>query len=504
MKKINLFLVTTAFLTIMGAGCKNDLQINPTDQYSEVTFWKTPEDAMAGLTGIYNTLYDCQNWFYETDMITANGLAYNEANGTDAIARGAHTPITALVTSRWTQGYRGIGRANTFLSKIGGVSGMADATKNRTIGEAKFLRAFYYLGLVNTFGGVPLITAAPDVATQASLPRNTADQIYVQILKDLDEAIPVLPNSYTAGTDLGRVTKGAAMALKARVLLYNGRWVDAAAASKALMDLNLYTLFPNYRNMFLLANERNSEVIFNVEYQSPRFVHNLDNDSYTLNRPAPTRNLADVYLMTDGKTKETSPLYNAAKPFDNRDPRLLQTIYSVGYKFNGRVTVPANVVTTGFGLKKYTNLTDDDAQPAPKANNSELNLIFIRYAEVLLTYAEAQNEAVGPDQSVYDALSKIRKRASVNMPDVTAGLTKDQMRDVIRRERRVELAFEGLYYDDIKRWKTAEIENNGPVLDYLNQVKSNRTFNKNRDYLWPIPSNQITLNPSLTQNPNWF
>lgn len=504
MKKIKILLTVMGFVVGITFSCKNDLIVNPTDQFSETTFWKTQEDALAGLSGIYNELYECQNWFYETDMITSNGLAYNEVNGTDAIARGAHTSITGLVVTRWTQGYRGIGRANTFLAKIGGIKGMADDLKNRTIGEAKFLRAFYYLGLVDCFGGVPLILDAPDVTTQSNLPRNSADEVNAQILKDLNEAIAVLPNNYTNGTDLGRITKGAAMALKARVLLYNTRWAEAAATAKALMDLNVYTLFPNYRNMFLLANEHNAEVIFNVEYQSPRFLHSLDNDSYILNRPAPTRNLADVYLMTDGKTKELSPLYNAAKPFDNRDPRLLQTMYPVGYKFNGRITTPSNVVTTGFGLKKYTYFTDDDMQPPPKANNNEINLIFIRYAEVLLTYAEAQNEVNGPDAGVYDAINKLRRRASVNMPDVTPGMTKDQMRVVIRRERRVELAFEGLYYSDIKRWKTAEIENNGPILDYLNQVKSTRTFNKDRDYLWPIPSNQIQLNPKLTQNPNWF
>jgi len=499
---IKAFIITCALATVQ-TGCKKDLIINPSDQYSETNFWKTQEDALAGLSGCYNSLYDCQNWFYETDMITANGLAYNEANGTDAIARGAHTTITGLVVSRWTQGYRGIGRTNTFLEKVNAIE-MPDDFKKRIIGEAKFLRAFYYLGLVDCFGGVPLITAAPNVDTQKDLPRNTAAEVTAQILKDLDEAIPTLPIAYSSGSDLGRITKGAAMALKARVLLYNSRWTEAAAAAKALMDLNAYTLFPNYRTMFMLANEHNVEVIFNVEYQLPRFVHNLENASYTLNIPAPTKNLADVYLMTDGKTKETSSLYNPAKPFDNRDPRLLQTIYPVGYMFNGRLTAPNNVVTTGFGLKKYNNLTDNDVQAAPKANSSEINLIFIRYAEVLLTYAEAENEAAGPDASVYKAISLVRKRPSVNMPDLPPGMSKEQMREEIRRERRVEFAFEGLYYSDIKRWKTAEVENNGPIYNYQNVVKSMRTFNKNRDYLWPIPSNQIQINPNLQQNPGWF
>jgi len=503
MKKYMLFIVASVLL-IAGNGCKKNLNIDPADQYSELTFWKTQADAMAGLTGCYNVLLDCQTWLYETDMITSNGLAYNGGNGTDAIGRGAHTPITEMIAARWIQAYTGIGRTNTFLAKIGGVSGMTDELKNRTIGEAKFLRAFYYQGLADTYGGAPLILDAPNLETQASLPRNTKEEVVNQILKDLDEAIPLLPNTYTASTDLGRVSKGAALALKARVLLYNERWAEAAATAKTLIDLKIHGLFPNYRNLFLLANEHNTEVIFNAEYQAPRFLHNFDFDSYVLNRPAPTRNLADEYLMTDGKTKEESPLYNAAKPFDNRDPRLLQTINPVGYVFNGRLTAPANVVTTGFGLKKYTNLTDNEAQPAPLGNTGQINLIYIRYAEVLLTYAEAQNEAVGPDASVYEAINALRRRPSVNMPDLTAGLTQSAMRDQIRRERRIELAFEGLYYSDIKRWKTIETENNLPIRNYLNVVVGERHFNKDRDYLWPVPSDQIQINPKLLQNPNWF
>lgn len=504
MKKFTTALLFIALLTFSQSGCKTDLLVNPKDQYSEVTFWNTQADALAGLSGCYNTLFDCQNWFYETDMITANGLAYNETNGTDAIARGVHTPLTDLIASRWIQAYRGIGRTNTFLAKIGGISGMADDLKNRTIGETKFLRAFYYQGLADVYGGVPLIVDQPDLATQANLPRNPKEEVVAQIIKDLDEAIPVLPDTYSAATDLGRVTKGAALALKARVLLYNGRWADAAMTAKTLIDRKTYTLFPSYRNLFLLANEHNSEVVFNVEYQLPRFSHGLDYNSYVLNRPAPTRELADVYLMTDGKPKEESPLYDPSKPYDNRDPRLFQTMYTVGYKFNGRVTIPNNVPTTGFGLKKYTDLTDNDALPAPAQNRDETNIIFIRYAEVLLTYAEAQNEATGPDASVYDAINTLRRRASVNMPTLPAGLNQADMRSQIRRERRVELAFEGLYYSDTKRWKTIEIENNKSVSNYLNQPIRQRNFNKDRDYLWPIPSNQIQVNLNLKQNPGWF
>ena len=150
-------------------------------------------------------------------MLTANAMPYNEANGTQAIGKGEHLSTTALIGSLWKNCYTGIGRANTFIANMPTVE-MEEKAKNEMIGEAKFLRAFFYLNMVDKFGGVPLITEAPNADTQAELPRNSKEEVVDQILKDLDEAAAVLPKSYS-GSDLGRVTKGAALALKARVLL---------------------------------------------------------------------------------------------------------------------------------------------------------------------------------------------------------------------------------------------------------------------------------------------
>ena len=485
-------------------GCSNDLTIDPSDQYSEDTYWKDENEAMAALTGCYRVLQDGagRTWFLETDMITPNGIAYNEANGTDAIARGVHNDLTGLITNRWEVAYRGIGRTNTFLDQIGDVP-MEDGLKNRAIGEAKFLRALYYVYLVDVFGGVPLILSAPDPGTQSDLPRNTKEEVVTQILQDLAEAGEALPTTYSGGSDQGRATKGAALALRARILLYNERWAEAAEEAKKVMDLGVYGLFNDYRGLFLLANEHNDEVIFNVEYQLPRFPNNFDHDIFELNRPAPLKDLVDSYFMTDGLPITESSQYDVDHPYENRDPRLLQTINCIGYPYNGQITQPGNVVTTGFGLKKYTSYTDAEAIPVITSNSSEINPILIRYAEVLLTYAEARNEAVGPDASVYDALNQVRQRPSVHMPPVEAGLDQDKMREVIRHERRIELAFEGLYYADIKRWHLAEVVNNGPVYNYKGAVVSRRTFDKDRDYLWPIPANQRQVNPHLEQNPNW-
>ncbi|WP_197084165.1 RagB/SusD family nutrient uptake outer membrane protein [Sphingobacterium sp. Ag1] len=485
------------------SACDNNLDINPADQYSEATYWKNSDEAMAALTGCYRVLLEGagSNWFYETDMITPNGYAYNEANGTDAIARGVHNGLTALVTNRWQVAYKGIGRANTFLDRVQSIE-MDGNLKKRAIGEAKFLRALNYFYLTDVFGGVPLILEQPNLEKQATLPRNSKAEVVEQILKDLAEAAESLPLKY-GGADLGRATKGAALTLRARVLLYNERWAEAYADAQKVMDLNTYKLFDSYRGLFLLENELNSEVIFDVEYRMPRFFNSFDYVSFQLNRPAPTKDLIDAYLMDDGKPWNQSGQYDAAKPYEHRDPRLLQTINCIGYRYNGQITQASQVVNTGFGLKKYTSYKDDTNIPLIGNNGSELNPILIRYAEALLIFAEARNEASGPDAKVYDALNQLRQRKSVNMPKVEEGLNKEEMRNVIRRERRVELAFEGIYYSDIRRWKTAETANNQPVLNYKGEVVSRRTFDKNRDYLWPIPADQVQLNPALEQNPNW-
>ena len=500
MKQITSILYLGIVSLLSFTACENLLDVDPSDKYSAETFWKTEEHAKAGLSGCYNALLPWRaEHFFEFDLITSNAMPYNESNGTHAIGKGEHLSTTPLIALLWKNCYTGIGRTNTFLDKIDGVT-MTEDLRNRMTGEAKFLRAFFYFHLADKFGGVPLITETPNAAKHAALPRDSKEAVVGQILKDLTEAAAVLPNAYS-GSDLGRATKGAALALKARTLLYNERWNEAAEAAKAVMDMNVYSLFNDYRHFFSETNKHNAEVIFNVESSLPDYQTTHDQTIFRLNRPAPLKELVDKYQMTDGKSIWESPLYDPEKPYENRDPRLHYSITAIGYPYNGKLIAKADVMTTGFGMKKYTTYTDDEE--IPLVERSAFNSILIRYAEVLLTYAEAQNEASGPGASVYDALNQVRRRTGVAMPDVPAGLTKEQLREAIRLERRIELALEGLYYSDILRWKTAEIENNGTMhdADDINIVV--RKFRPDRDYLWPIPYNQTVLNPNLVQNPNW-
>lgn len=492
---ISLFVVISSF-----TACDSLLDVDPSDKYSADTFWRIEEHAKAGLSGCYRGLHPWRgSYSFEFDMITSNAMPYNESNGTQAIGKGEHMPTTPLIVNLWQDCYRGIGRTNTFLDKIDGVD-MDESLKSRMKGEALFLRAFFYSYLVNHFGGVPLILTTPNAAEHASLPRDSKETVLNQVLKDLTDAASLLPDSYS-GNDQGRATKGAALALKARMLLFNERWSEAAVVAKSVMDINVYDLFDDYRNMFKEANKHNSEVIFNIESSLPDFPASFDNTIFRLNRPAPLKELIDKYQMTDGKSIGESPMFDPAKPYENRDPRLLYSITCVGYPYNGKLITAADVVTTGFGQKKYTSYSDNEN--IPYVERAAPNIIMIRYAEVLLTYAEAQNESSGPDDSVYDAINRVRNRTGVNMPDLPESLTKEQMREAIRLERRVELAMEGLYYYDAMRWKTIEQENNGAMHNANGVEIVIRKFNPARDYLWPIPYNQTIQNPSLEQNPNW-
>ncbi len=490
------------FALVLFISCDKLLDVNPSDQYSTETFWLDHEQFDAALTGCYKNFHNSQVIFNsETDMLTPNSVAYNEANDTKNIGRGAGTTTSNLFLNVWRTSYRGIGRANTILDKIE-LATFGEDEKNQIKGEALFIRSIYYSVLIDNFGDCPLILETPDNDKHGDLPRTSKSEVLNQIITDLEIAASLLPVSYNA-TNTGRATKGAALALKSRVLLYNNRWQESAQTAKEVIDLGVYDLFPDYRGMYLLDNENNEEVIFDIQYKVPFFTTHFDNDIQMLNRPAPTKDLVDSYLMIDGQSIDESPLFDPNNPYKNRDPRLHQTVVCIGYPYNGKITRPEDVVTTGFGQKKLSSYSDN-VTTVVTAGNSEINPIVIRYAEVLLNYAEALNEFHSdPTSEVYWALNKIRKRPSVNMPEIEPTLSKDEMREVIRLERRIELALEGKYLSDIRRWKIAEVVNNQPVLNHEGKLYENRVFNSNRDYLWPVPADEILENVNLSQNPGW-
>ncbi len=496
-------------LTIL-ASCKKYLDTNPTGTLTGDNFWQSQDDALAGINAAYATLRNAsmfgQYGVQSFALLSPNGIASgaNDDKGTINIATGIHNSTnTVVINGKWNADFEGIGRANAVLANVSAIN-MDTAMRTRILGEAYYLRALYYQDLVSYYGAVPLILAPPELA-QGTLPRTPKDEVIKQVYADLDSAAAKLPVSYS-GADIGRATKGASLALKSRVYLYQSDWVNAAAAAKAVMDLGVYSLIPDYRAIFLPTNKNNKEVIFDVQFSLPSYGNSYDVNQTKFQLTAPSLDLVNAYLCTDGLPISTSPLYNSAQPYENRDPRLRKTIALPGYYFQNKL-VGNNTFGTKAIWKKYTSYLDSVPAPSPDygVNTTIVNEIFQRYAEVLLNYAEAQNEAVGPDASVYKALDDLRGRAGMPMVSfVNPGLSQSDMRNLIRLERRIELAGEGWYYDDIRRWKIAETVLAKPGMDISGAIRVERVFQSDRDYLWPVPGVQIQRNLSLLpQNPGY-
>jgi hypothetical protein len=411
------------------------------------------------------------------------------------------------------------------IANIGQVPGMDEELRSRLSAEASVIRAYAYQQLVGLYGDVPLITVPPAGPSEYEVSRTPKAEVMEFISNDLGEIADRLPDSYTEA-EFGKITKGAALALKARIDLYNGDFDAAAQTAKQVIDMNLYDIDPNYISLFNGTNENSSEIILSAQY-----IDTYKNALATwVGGPAmggwsevvPVQSLVDAYECIDGKTIGESPLYNPAAPFANRDPRLDMTIVVPGGVLNG-VTIDITKPNSADGLGKnnasYSGYYYKKLIPATINGgwdgNSTNDIIILRYAEVLLTYAEAKIELNQIDQSVYDAINLVRGRATVNMPAVSTGKAQAELREILRRERRVEFAIEEHRLFDIRRWEIANEVMPGNVYgirNYWNAERSdigehvlveNRLFNPNRDYLWPIPQSEIVLNENLVQNPEW-
>jgi hypothetical protein len=492
------FILFTFFLM----NCSKKLETNPTSFFSQDNYWTSSQHVLDALAGCYQSLakgiFDGSNEF-QLENLTPNSFYNGTGDAIVEFVEGRQTATTLGINSRtWSNCYKGIGRCNTVLDNIEKVD-MDKNLSSRIIGEAKFLRAFLYQRLNIVFHGVPLILNEPNIETDAKLPRNTYEEVLTQVLKDLDDAIAVLPVSYPK-TDDGRITKGAALSMKARVLLQEKKYPEVVNLCKEVFGLNVYDLFPDYGGVFKKANEGNEEIIFDVRYKAP----DLTNGDYNIifaqfQTMSPTRELVDAYEMKDGLTIDKSPLYDPDHPYENRDPRFKQTILYIGMPWRNRTATAADLHQSGYGFWKSTeyNATTQGTIPPDQSDD---NFIVIRFADVLLMYAEALNEVSGPVPDVYSSINKVRQRPSVNMPPLPSGLSQEEMREIIRHERRIELAGEARYFFDIRRWKTIEDVMNQSVYDYKNNLLQKRSFNPARDYFWPIPFTEIDLNPNLKQN----
>lgn len=516
----------------MAVSCnpKKVLMAETPAQISSVNFWKTPEDVQFATNAMYNSMRYIAEVSTYLDALSDNAYSHYPWEGYQEIALGTHTSTSPdAISDHWSRCYGGIGRANDILANLDRVT-MSDAAKNNFRGQALFLRAYFYFMLSDLYGGVPLILEAPKLE-QGQLPRNSKEEVVAQVIADLTEAASLLPET---ASDTGVATSGAAKALKAEVQLYNRMYAAAAATAKEVMDSGKYSLFPDYGGLFREENENNAEVIFDAQFKYPEQGSSiglyLGAAAYNAGWSSivPMKSLVEAYEMSNGKpiTDPTSG-YDPNNPYENRDPRLKQTIFVPGSTYNGnegfvdcncthtytnkagkQVTLTLKSGLMGYVFKKYTYYTETTVMPVytDGGQASGINIIVQRYARVLLNYAEAQNEAAGPDASVADAINMIRRRAG--MPDLPAGLSQEAMREAIRYERRAELTLENSRYADLRRWGIARQTLDGFVEkgvsgDGSEVSRYTRRFQDNFN-LWPIPGAEFLIKGTqLTQNPGY-
>lgn len=532
-------------MSVLGiTSCSDFLDTVPHDALSPATTWQTEDDAQKFLVGCYDGWADANEILY---LDCGSDFGYNnfQWESWKTIGNGSMSAANEVYN---LYSFSMIRRCNTFLENIDKVEFSDESVKNDMIGQVRTIRAYQYFDKNWWYGGVPIIENY-ETAEEAQVARNTEDEVKQFIYDELDAAIPLLNETPKSR---GYIAKGTALAIKMRSALYYGDYERAKEAAQAIMDLKQYELDPDYANIFTVAGQGSKEIIASVQY-----IENLKT-LYTIGQMypnadggwssiVPTQNLVDTYEMDNGLTKEEAgDYYDPAHPFANRDPRMAMTIIFPGQDWNGRIfnTLDKQIVNAATGAEEtngdYPANADNASKTAlswnkylgPKSQYADMwstNAcpIVFRYAEVLLTYAEAENELNGPSAKVYDLLNQIRNR--VGMPDVDQSKygTQSTLRELIRRERSVELAGEGLRRADILRWKdangkmVAETVLNGPLTRIIGTVDhsgtdpytratitrtdeliENRSFAVHNRY-FPMAQSDMDANPNLKQNPGY-
>ncbi|MEJ5089966.1 RagB/SusD family nutrient uptake outer membrane protein [Sphingobacterium faecium] len=527
---------------LFGACSKDFLDRTPVNKIPEEEFWRTENDVKLAVNAIYGKLSDGMYDDGATDLVHAQ---YPWESASTAISAGS---LGADIDAGWS--YIPIRTCNYFLENVDKAI-MDETLKERYKAEVRFIRAYLYIPMVEKFGDIPLVTKVL-TKEESNVPRVAKKEVLDFLFKELQEVSTKLPVSYSS--EKGRITKGAALALQSRLYLMENNWEQAARTAQEVMGLG-YKLFQvsaeselnkkdnyaqfvdfenaddehkfrlglrSYEGIFQVENEGNDEVILDRQYirvAQPQSNNTLlaEGSVGGWSSLTPTQNLVNLYVnyKTGEPVNPVSAEVRAAhyakadkadfvKEFKNRDPRFYASILfetapwnaltqDGGYQFTWS-SGKSNMSITGYNFRKLVDPTSSREQI-----DSYANVILIRYAEVLLNYAEAQNEKSGPDATIFDALDQLRVRAGMPKVDRSTYGSQSKLRDLIRNERAVELVLEGVRYYDIRRWKTApNVMKN--IYDVKNGLAQERIWN-DRLYLMPVPQSQIDLSYGvLTQN----
>jgi hypothetical protein len=564
--------IVIVLLGMISFSCQ-ELDFYPLSEASSETWYSSDKEVNMAL----NSLYQIKYWetkgrgSYWTSQWTDD---WTRRNYTYALIDGTINSETEFVNTWWDAFYEAISSANRILANIERAKdAISEEKMNQYIADARFIRASMYSKLIFLWGDVPFYTGVLSIDEAFDLGRTDKSVILQSIYDDFDFAIAHLPVTYP-DSELKRATKGAALALKARIALYMGDWEIARDAAKACMDLGVYELHPDFSEYFLSKTKNSVESVFaipasvdlNMNYVGylARLVLGRNVGAYA--NPQPSWELWCVFLCTDGLPIDESPLFDPREPFKNRDPRCAATIVEFGTPHTGFIYQPHPDSVEVLNLNTGEYVANQDCRSVTQwASFNGLLLkkgvdedwvdykmdpdnIIIRYADVLLIYAEAKIELNDIDQSVLDAINKVRARAykvdyteTSSYPEVT---TTDQteLRRTLRIERRMEFAWEGLRYFDLIRWKLAEkvmntnmygmldpdelrekvvnpglwffpevppIDEDG-VADFTSMYNQGlikllvkRTFVAPKQYLWPIPYKDVQINENVKQNPGY-
>jgi hypothetical protein len=539
LQKIGLFLLVILFFLLGQTGCQEDwLDKQPLAALSESSFWTTESDAMLALTGVYtNSNVDLHA--YTNELLIMSGLTDDSGYKHGSVGVIYSGYLTEgdyeVVYTIWDRAYATIFKANYFLANIDKVD-MDAAKKAEITAEVRFLRAYEYFYLSVLYGGVPLVTSVLTIEEANIQNRNTLQEIVDFCITELTVSAENLPASRPEN-EKGRILKAAPLAIKGRLQMIHKKWTDAAATYKQIIDLDAHIIDPRFKEIFEEAGETSKEIILSGNcvagvYGNQQNQRNYHPDFYGgYQEDNLFQNLIDAYLMNDGLPIEESPLYNPENPFENRDPRLYASVFLPGYTvFRGKLFPASPEATkigalrgaTGYGWKKYVteNYNGD-------WGSSGDDIILIRYAEVLLSYLESKLEA-GDNitQGLLDeTINQVRGREAVSMPSVTE-TDPAKLREIVRRERRVEFCQERLIrYMDIRRWGIFlermnrkfygmkltndpdnyvgyNVEKTGKYRGHYIAIDKTGSYAEDNALL-PIPLYEININPALEQNPGY-
>lgn len=557
--------IALLYICVLMTSCF-DLDLNPLSEGSSENWYSTETELTMAVRFMYANKY----WAFDSDSFTDDWTARNVLS---EMTNGALNGQSGTVANLWSYSYEAIARANNLLENLDKArkAGISEKFLARIEGESKFVRAAQYSRLVSHFGDVVYPNGSITNLEEAFKMGRTDKKIVMQgVYNDFDEAAELLEINPSGEQ---RATKGMAYAFKARAALYNKDYEIAAKAAQKCMELGVYKLHPDFANLFYGSTDSSTEFI----YISPRSVELnffFGVRSYVTRNTGgfaeftPSWDLFCAYLCNDGKPIDESKRYNPQKPFENRDPRCVATIVEFNTNFLGFEYDPNPYATTVMNYSTGKKVKNQDTRSVGQyasynglvwgkgvdatwiqnSYKTDKNDIIMRYADVLLMYAEAKIELNDIDQSVLDAINEVRARAykvkptQINAYPAITATDQSELRKIVRIERRMEFAFEGLRYMDIIRWGLAEkvlntviygmldpddlkakvvdkglwffpgtpdIDEDG-VADFskmhedgLIKALIQRKFDANRQYLWPIPTKEILINANLNQNPGY-